>query len=67
MDKKKGFFIHLIPYIIAISSALSTVVPHNSDDPIVQSIKLISDILALNLSHGTLSTTSNNPDCEIPK
>jgi len=65
MDKKKGFLIHLIPYIIAFASALSTVVPHDSDDPIVQTVKVISDILALNVGHDP--TVAPIPTCETPK
>lgn len=48
--KKNDFFFHLVPYIVAIASAISSVIPPHSEDPALKAIKFVSDILALNVN-----------------
>lgn len=52
-DKKSKFksWMMLIPYIIAAASAVAAVTPNDTDDIIIDSIKKIANIVALNVMH----------------
>jgi len=49
--KVSASLLKLVPYVIAIASAISAVTPSQTDDELVMAIKQISSILALNIGH----------------
>lgn len=50
-NNKCSFLKHVVPYIVAIASAIAAVTPSNSPDPIIRTIKIITTILSLNGQH----------------
>jgi hypothetical protein len=46
-----SWLLKLIPYLITIASAIAAITPSHSDDEIVQAVKSIADIIALNVGH----------------
>jgi hypothetical protein len=45
----------LVPYVIAIASAIAAVTPNHTDDELVLTIKQIANILALNIGHSAVA------------
>lgn len=59
--KISAAFIKLVPYVIAIASAIAAVTPNHTDDELLASLKQIVNILALNVGH------SSQPSSNIPE
>ena len=52
--KVSAALLKLVPYVIAIASAISAVTPNHTDDELLLTIKQIADILALNVGHNSM-------------
>lgn len=66
-DKKKisTFALKLVPYVIAIASAVTAITPNQTDDQLLAAIKQIADVLALNnVGHNASYNDSTGPQCK---
>lgn len=63
-SKNKIYLMHAISYIIAISSAISAVVPEESEAPLLQIVKIVSDTLALHVKHHPEAKHMNLIECK---
>jgi hypothetical protein len=53
-------FLTLVPYVIAIASAITAITPNQSDDQVLATIKQIADVLALNIGHNANDTNASS-------
>lgn len=60
MPKFKLSMLKVIPYIIAIASAIAALTPNESDDKLVSSISQVVNMLGLNVGHAKNETHTHD-------
>jgi hypothetical protein len=63
--KKIGtFLLKLIPYVIAIASAITAITPNQTDDEVLTAIKQIANVLSLSFAHNVKNDLKDASECQ---
>ena len=61
-----SILLKMVPYVIAIASAISAITPNHKDDELLAAFKQIVNLLALNVGHNAVAGVNqdfNANDC----